>query len=289
MIYFVVVNYYSGDWVRVLTASIIAGINDDYHILIVNNSPEEEGLRPPDDQPITILEAGSNLGFGQACNLGISYVWQRHPQSLVWLINPDAVIHPDADIYIHNCFREDSTLAILGTQILTDDGRLWFSHGTFNPWTGSVRHHRQPLQLASQKLTCPSQWVTGCSLVINLGVFQDCPGFSDRYFLYCEDTDFCLRYGRQGYRVAVTQHPLVTHQVSALIGRHPNLMYQYYTYGRLTLLQHHGTVLGMTLYLLYSLLQGLLGLPLQTAQAWGRWQGIGQFLRRWIYPCKESF
>lgn len=278
MIYFVTVNYYSRDWVQILIASITRGITSPHHILIVNNSPEEEGLRSMDDKYVTILESGSNLGFGQACNLGINYAWQYHPQSLVWLINPDAVIHPNADTYIQNCFREDDTLAILGTQILTVDGAIWFSHGTFNPWTGSVKHHNQPPQHDFQELTRPCQWVTGCSLVLNLRVFQDCPGFSNAYFLYSEDTDLCLRYGRQGYRVTVTQHPLVTHQVSALIGHHPGLMYQYYTYGRLALLRQHGTILGLSFYLLHSLLQGLLRLPWQPAQAWGRWQGISQFL-----------
>lgn len=284
MIYFVTVNYHSRTWVQTLIASIISGITSPHHILVVNNSPEEEGLGSLSDKHTTILEAGSNLGFGQACNLGINYAWQHDRQALVWLINPDAVIHPNADTYVQNCFREDGALAILGTQILTADGAIWFSHGTFNPWTGSVRHHHQSLPSTSQGLTIPCQWVTGCSLVLNLGVFRDCPGFSDRYFLYSEDTDLCLHYGRQGYRVAVTQHPLVTHQVSALIGRHPGLMYQYYTYGRLTLLRHHGTALGLGLYLLHSLLQGLLRLPWQPVQAWGRWRGIGQFLRRWRYP-----
>ena len=284
MIYFVAVNYYSRDWIRTLIASITAGITDPYHILVVDNSPEETALQSLVTDRTTILESGSNLGFGQACNLGIDYAWQHHPQSLVWLINPDAVIHPGADTYVQSCFREDPALAILGTQTLTADGAIWFSHGTFNPWTGSVKHHHQPFQAASQKLTRPCQWVTGCSLVLNLGAFRDCPEFSDRYFLYCEDTDLCLRYGRQGYGVAVTQHPLVTHQVSALIGRYPGLMYQHYTYGRLTLLRYHGTVLGLGLYLLHSLLQGLLRLPWQPVRAWGRWRGLGQFLRRWVYP-----
>ena len=62
MIYFVTVNYQSGQLIENLVRSISVNIESPYEILIVNNSPEESLMRYLDENHITIIEAGENLG-----------------------------------------------------------------------------------------------------------------------------------------------------------------------------------------------------------------------------------
>jgi GT2 family glycosyltransferase len=255
-----------------------------YELLIINNSPEESAVHQLAGDNIRILEAGGNLGFGQGCNLGIRDVWQRDRQGLVWLINPDATLDQGADQHIQQCFLENSAIAILGTKIRSSEGDIWFTEGTFNPWIGSLKHRNQATQSATQlgdqsALTRPVQWVTGCSFIINLSQFQKQPEFDKDYFLYAEDADFCLRYAKQGHSIAVTNKALVGHRVSSIIGRNQLSMYKNYTFGRLLLLKKHGTILGLSTYLIYSLIIAILYLPIKTDQSRGRLQGMKQFLQ----------
>lgn len=280
MIYFLTVNYYSTDLIKKLITTLQIGIASPYEFLIVNNSPKESTIHQLGRDNIRVIEAGANLGFGQGCNLGIRDVWERDRQGLVWLINPDATLDQGADKHIQKCFLEDPTIAILGTKIRSSEDKIWFAEGTFNPWTGSLKHRSRATHSdQNSSLTRSVQWVTGCSLIINLGQFQKKPEFDKGYFLYSEDADFCLRYAKQGYSIKVTNKVLVSHDVSSIIRRNIIFMYKNYTFGRLLLIKKHGTTLGLLVYFAYSLIVAIIYLPIKNDQAKGRLQGIDQFLQ----------
>lgn len=280
MIYFVTVNYYSSALIQQLIASLKTGVSSPCELLIVNNSPEDNAIHQLTEDNICVIESGANLGFGQGCNLGIQNVWKRDPQGLVWLINPDATLDQGADIHIHQCLLENPNIAILGTKIRTTDGNIWFAEGSFNPWLGSLKHRNQaPISNCNQALTRASQWVTGCSFIINLSQFQKAPEFDKNYFLYAEDADFCLRYAKQGYVISVASKALVSHRVSSIIGRNIIFMYKNYTFSRLLLLKKHGTILGLSIYFIYCLSIAILYLPIKADVSKGRLQGIKQFVQ----------
>ncbi len=280
MIYFITVNYYSTELVKQLSASLaIAG--KDYKLIIVNNSPEDDSIYEiTQTSPETIiLTAEKNLGFGAGCNLGIQYVYTRNPQSVIWLINPDTQLEKGAILYIKQCLEQTPSLAILGTKIKDLQGNIWFSRGTFNPWTGSIKDKAKGRTSSNSLVnTQDCRWVSGCSLILNLKQFNSCPSFDSHYFLYYEDTDLCERYYKQGYHIAVTQAVLVTHLVSSINGRNPYTQFQHATYSKLYFIQQHGTSLALALNLLYMLMLVVLFFPKNRLAALGRWQGLKNFI-----------
>ena len=278
MIYFLTVNYYSKELVESLITSIANGIVSPYKMLIINNSPQEKDIHSLVNDRIMVIESGENLGFGRACNLGIDYVWQYDRTALVWLINPDTTLDSESDDYITNCFAETPNIAILGTQIRETSGKTWFTTGTFNRWTGSLKKDDAIASHQTNNLTASTQWVCGCSMILNLKLFKVCPIFDPHYFLYGEDADFCIRYAHHGYQVFVTQKVLVTHKVSSIIGRDQDFKYEHYTFGRLYFLKRNATVVGLIFYLAYSLGSQILLLLVDSRNGKGRWRGLMRFL-----------
>lgn len=280
MIYFLTVNYYSAALIGQLIASISDNINSPYQVLIINNSPNEAEIHQLKSDCVDVIESGKNIGFGAACNLGIEQVYQMDSTALVWLINPDAVLDKQADVYVQSCLADHPSLAILGTQIRNTNGEIWFASGKFNPWTGYV-NHGAAVESESNHLPdiCPTDWVSGCSLIINLSCFSEPPTFDPSYFLYLEDADFCVRYTLQGYSIAITKAALVTHQVSAIIGKNTKFMFHHYTYGRLLFLRRHATLLGFGFYLAYLPVKILSLVFTDQENAKGRWLGIQDFFR----------
>lgn len=84
-------------------------------------------------------------------------------------------------------------------------------------------------------------WVSGCSLLLNLANFTECPSFDPRYFLYYEDLDFCLRYGQQGHKIAVTPLLRVFHEISSVSDRNLFTKYQHITTSYLIHIEKHGS------------------------------------------------
>lgn len=277
MIYFLTVNYHSKSLIETLICSIQNSIKTDYQFIIVNNSPEEADIHSLKSGSTLIIESGANLGFGAACNLGINHVYAIDKSAVIWLINPDTSLDSHADEYIQSCLHADSDIAILGTQIRDSNGEMWFGSGHFNKWNGHLYHVKNLPQ--TDYKTIPCQWVSGCSLIINLSKFDYCPAFDPSFFLYGEDADFCERYRHMGYPVAVTSKVLVTHQVSAIIGKNERFMYEHYTFGRLLFLKKHATPVGLLLYIGYLLSRLVVSLPLGSPNALGRWQGFQRFMK----------
>ena len=297
-IHFITVNYHCGDFIRGLIEAIGASAEDpaSLRFIVVNNSPADQSLRqwidtksPP--LPVTLIEAGANLGFGSGCNLGLRHVWQSDRQAVAWLINPDARLDRGAIAYVRQCLQDDDQIAMLGTRIRDPQGDVWFSHGSFNRWTGQLGHSFpsddcRPLPVR----TWPTRWISGCSMIFRLGGLRDCPQFDPRYFLDYEDADICERHHRLGYRLRVTQAVLVEHQVSAITRRAPRAKYQHATFSKLYFLHRHATPLALLLNLLYYAIRPLSFCLSDPERARGRWWGLGDYLRwcwRWFLGRPE--
>ncbi len=277
MLYLLIVNYYSTALIQTLLESIPPSDLAKLNLIIVNNSPGDRTVASlgAGYSQLTLLSPEENLGFGRGCNLGLNWIYQRNPQSLVWLINPDTTLKEGAIATIKTCFQAYPHLAILGTGIEDTHGNLWFSRGHFNPWLGSLPHQNPILPPTSPIIPC--RWVSGCSLILNLAQFSSCPEFDPHYFLYYEDNDLCERYFQQGYLIAVTPAILVTHQISAT-SRHLPTKFRHATYSKLYFLQQHGTRLALILNLAYLLSKILIDLTRKDYPlALGRWQGIQKF------------
>lgn len=280
VIYLLTVNYYSTELIRRLLSSIVV-TEQDYQLIIVNNSPEDTSVNqlPQIYSSVTVLTARTNLGFGSGCNLGIQHIYNLNSQAIIWLINPDTQIEKRAIQYIKQCLIQNPNVAILGTKIKDLEGTIWFSAGRFNPCTGFVKDKAKGEVISDsvvQVLNC--RWVSGCSLILNLKQFAHCPSFDTQFFLYYEDADLCERCYKQGYQIAVTQAVLVTHAVSSITSKDLSTQFKHATYSKLYFLWKHGTVFALILNLFYMLVLGILLFSKNRPAARGRWQGLKQFI-----------
>ena len=245
-LYFLTVNYNSSKLISRLIKSI-QNDTEKYIILIINNSPEDTGLNNLNSQHIKIIEAKQNLGFGNACNLGLNSIYKHDPSAVVWLINPDAYfkmsgldraksITKDAIAF----FTNHPQISILGTTVYNAAGQITSAGGTFTPQTAALSIIDSfPANLQDYIET---DWVSGCSLLINLTNFNQCPQFDPRYFLYYEDLDFCLRYRRQGHKIGVTQQLYVIHDTSSISDRDLFQKYRHITYSYLIHIEKYGSL-----------------------------------------------
>ncbi|WP_204368602.1 glycosyltransferase family 2 protein [Neosynechococcus sphagnicola] len=123
-------------------------------------------------------------------------------------------------------------------------------------------------------------WVSGCSLLVQLQNFPECPQFSPEYFLYYEDFDFCQRYANQGHIVAIAPKIGVIHQPSSITNRDRYHKFKYSTYSYLLMLEQYSTWWILILRLGRVLIYGLAIAPLQPDVALGKLHGIGLYWQR---------
>ena len=251
-LYFLTVNYNSSSLVARLVESLFKNSDDKYRLVIVNNSPEDKNIFKLENKRIEIIEAKENVGFGRACNLGLQWIYRQNSQAIVWLINPDAYFNADiveAEIsqissamsptsFAIAFFQNHPQISILGTTVYNSEGKITAAGGTFTPGTAALTIiNSLPENLQQDYLK--TDWVSGCSLLINLANFEECPNFDPRYFLYYEDLDFCLRYG-QRHKIAITPLLKVFHDTSSITDRNTLQKYRHITKSYLIHIEKHG-------------------------------------------------
>ncbi len=254
-LYFLIVNYNSSNLVARLINSLNTNYQEKHQIVIINNSAADQEIYNLENHATKIIETKENLGFGKACNVGLHWISDQDSEAIIWLINPDAYFNSDVcNIEISSTlsgmsqtssaiafFKNHPQISILGTTIYDSQGVVTSAGGTFNAATGALSIITSlPEDIKEDYIKF--DWVSGCSLLINLANFAECPNFDPRYFLYYEDLDFCLRYGQQGHQVAVTHLIKVMHDTSSITNRNIWKKYQYITQSYLIHMEKYGSL-----------------------------------------------
>ncbi len=259
-IYFLTVNYYSTDWIAKLWDSILLqaslgqtelGQAWSGKLVIVNNSVDDQAIaawvkKENVKEKIHLIFALENLGFGKGCNLGLDWIYDQNPEALIWLINPDAFLPPNSLAQVQQVFRANNQISILCTVIRTatnpeiksETSEIQFAGGSFNSLTGEILEITE-ISAANPENLIETDWLSGCSLILNLSQFQKCPKFSEDYFLYYEDFDFCRRYAQMGHRILLAREIFIYHQVSAIAKKYPISKVRHEIYGYLISLEKY--------------------------------------------------
>jgi GT2 family glycosyltransferase len=74
------------------------------------------------------------------------------------------------------------------------------------------------------------EWTTGCAIFASSETFRRLGPLDESYFLYLEDTDWCLRAHRLGVQTWFVAGAVVRHEVSTTVDRLPASCTRYYAY-----------------------------------------------------------
>ncbi|NMF61481.1 glycosyltransferase [Brasilonema octagenarum] len=278
MIYFLVVNYYSTNLITKLISSLPSYDSYDYKVVIVNNSPDDNSIYNLKNESVVIFNAESNLGFGGGCNFGLKWIYTQDSQGIVWIINPDAYFVENTIEKVPLFFETHPNISLLGTIDHTTTGEVWFAGGRFILSTGAIVTQDLLTNTDTDYVVC--DWITGCSLIVNLRNFDDCPQFDPAYFLYYEDFDFCRRYANQGHLIAVTKQFGVIHQPSSITNRYVFRKIKNSTYGYLLSLDRYTNQWIVKIRLLRLISHALVLMFVKPQVAFGKFAGMLMYWRR---------
>ena len=205
----VIVSYNCrADLDRCLTTLGTAAARTPHHVVVVDNASGDgtpAWLR--DRWPhVQLIEAGANLGFSRATNLGI----RQTASELVLLLNPDTV--PGAGQLDRLVGALDTHLdaAAIGPRLVDLDGRAELSFGRMiSPPTELrqkllVRGHARRWPVVSglvEGMTRRSQvvdWVSGACLLARRADLEAVGLLDERFFMYTEDVDLCASLRARG-------------------------------------------------------------------------------------------
>jgi GT2 family glycosyltransferase len=165
-----------------------------------------------------LVTLASNVGFGAACNLAIGRALQDPSCEYVFLLNNDSVVDPRALSELVGAAMAHPQAGILGAKVYYWDVPqvLWYA-GARRRWgvLAAAVQGRDQVDRGQFDTMREVDYVFGTAMLIRRSVFERIGLFDERFFLYLEDLDFCLRAQRAGFSLLFVPGAHVWHKVSA--------------------------------------------------------------------------
>lgn len=178
-------------------------------VIITNNIPDKASYHL-DSAPLKIIDNLTPKGFGENHN----EAFRQAKAEYFCVINPDirlnknpfpellkalesqqtAVVAPF--VYTPDNIREDN-IRYFPTILNTSKKLIMLSDGRY-----PVGSERDPFEV---------EWAAGMFLLFNVSDFRKVGGFDEKFFLYYEDVDICLRIWRMGRYVVACPQAVVIH------------------------------------------------------------------------------
>ena len=220
-----------------------------HEVVIVDNASADGTTAAVREQwpDVRVIDAGENLGFAAANNLGI----RATSSELVLLLNPDTLPAPGAVDRLVAVLDAWPRVAVTGPRLVDRKGRAELS---FGPMIGPLSELRQKIVTAGHARGWPivataverwtrqasfPDWVSGACLLIRRADLEAAGLLDERYFLYTEDVDLCAAVRARGRLVRFTPEAEVVHARGASRASAPGPAEQAYRRSQLAFYQKH--------------------------------------------------
>ena len=197
----IIVTFNSADHIGACLESVQAQTGVAFEIIVVDNASADSTLEKIKGLKGRVIPSPENLGFGRGNNLGFASSCGRY----IYLLNPDARL-PGKNSLADLCRNMDAnpSWGMAGTRVLSADGKSESEPATIYP--GQRHVHRD-----FSKLPGNIAWVLGASMIIRRELYEKLGGFDPGFFLYSEETDFCLRLRELGFEIGHITEVAVGH------------------------------------------------------------------------------
>jgi hypothetical protein len=202
----VIVNWNGLHFLRGCFAALVAQTYRDFEIIVVDNASTDGSveLLQRDYPSIRLIENQNNVGFAVANNQALAHCRGR----LVALLNNDTAAAPDwlgrlvAALEAH----PDAAGACGTTVALNEPDRVIFTLPKIDP------HSARAIWVKQASPLTDVDYLSGSGMLVRRAVIDQLGFFDPVYVAYYEETDWCARALRAGYRLLYVPEAVIAHK-----------------------------------------------------------------------------
>ncbi len=234
------------------------------------------------DHPlIHFISNERNLGFAAGINIGIK-IGLVENADYFFVLNNDTILDRDCIKLLINEMQKSGEVGITGPTIFyyNNRSRVWHGGGHYDLLRmGIVIPGKNKIATDTHRSSIPVTFVTGCAMMINSSLIKHIGLFDERYFLYHEDVDFCLKTSRHNFKIHYVPTAKVWHKIDIAHQRTTPFVLYHMGRSRILFLRKnftfpyvfYGILLHIAFYTPYRILQIICGgQKLNSVTAWIR-------------------
>ena len=221
-----VVSHGQSDLVCALVAALsVPGAASIVKLVVTSNVPALDDFSGLIDSALSypfelkLIENAKPIGFGANQNQAFRHCSTEH----FCIINPDIELVRDPFIALAQLLTQPGVGIAYPRQVDASFKLLDFERKLVTPASLWCRYIG--LQRYQPQAGASVDWVSGAFMAFKSSVFQSLGGFDERYFLYCEDVDICLRAQLAGYQLAKADIDVIHHTRRSTLKSRQHLMW----------------------------------------------------------------
>lgn len=189
-------------------------------IIVVDNASKEHSfviLKQELPETVKVLRSKVNLGYAGGNNIGIKYAYDNGYE-YICVLNNDTVLTEDC---ISACAQEldrNRDIAFIGPTILNlCDGKVQSTGGSIHINRAYVDCKNNGDDYRPEPRMIQSDYIGGACIMCRRGIIEELGPIPESYFLFFEETEWCYRALRHGYRNVCLNATSLRHKGSASI------------------------------------------------------------------------
>jgi len=202
----IIVNWNTRDLLKECLASIFRHQPDFSLQVIVVDNASGDGSREmirQDFSSVQLIENLDNFGYVVANNQGGHVAMGR----FLLFLNPDTLVRAGTLAGAVAFMEQHPEAGVMGCRTLNADGSL---QATAFAFPNQLRVFAYVLGLnrifklsrfTDHSLLRTADYVQGSFLIIKKELFNDCSGFDERFFIYADEVDLCMRVKEKGFMI----------------------------------------------------------------------------------------
>ncbi len=221
----IIVSYNTAEYTARAIQSVIEQTKEvDYSITVVDNDSQDNSVtlikkRFPE---VNVIESGANLGFAAGVNIGTQSTQAKH----ILLLNPDTLIldgaidklyqfalaHPDNGIWGGTTLNDDHSINTHNAWARIDTKTLLFSAlGLSKLFSSSCFFNAANYGCWDRKSIRTVDIIQGSFLMTSRTAWNQLEGLDDTFFMYGEESDYCIKAIHAGYQPIITPDAHIVH------------------------------------------------------------------------------
>lgn len=210
-------------------------------IVVVENGSTDGSLEALSGlKDIHLVTSFENLGFSGGANLGINYALKRNCDYII-ILNNDTVVDKLAVQKLAGASRAGDIISpkiyfapgfeFHKTRYKKDQlGKvIWYAGGKID-WDNIIGTHVGVDEVDNGQFNRRRQidLATGACMLVKRQVFEKIGLFDEKYFLYLEDMDFCVRALKANFKILFEPKSIIWHKNAGSTGGSGSRLQDYY-------------------------------------------------------------
>ena len=205
----VIVNWNTKEYLlRCLGSIFKLGQRMNWEVIVIDNGSQDgSGMEVKKSFPfVHLVENEKNLGFAKAANQGLQKASGRY----ALLLNPDTQVKGEAIEQLRSFMETHLEAGVAGPQLLNSDGSKQNSIANYpslatellnksllrwlfpKKFPGKERDYSEPVEVDS---------VIGACMIVRRDAIDQVGLLDEDYFLFLEETDWCYRMAKVGWKI----------------------------------------------------------------------------------------